>query len=72
MFTVLLLVETGWLSAGVTWLIFFYQSCPVDKAKDFMLGKLIFSSNEISIQNLFQIPYNLMILVPLETLLRPS
>ncbi|OXU21517.1 hypothetical protein TSAR_001968, partial [Trichomalopsis sarcophagae] len=38
---VLLLVEAAWLSAGVTWLTRFYQTCPVDQAKDIMLGLVI-------------------------------
>ncbi|XP_043481702.1 diacylglycerol lipase-alpha isoform X4 [Leptopilina heterotoma] len=38
----LLLVETGWLCAGVTWLAYFYQSCPVDQTKkDIMLALII-------------------------------
>ncbi|XP_076687262.1 inactivation no afterpotential E isoform X1 [Andrena cerasifolii] len=37
----LLLVETGWLCAGVTWIIYYYQSCPVNQLKDIMLGLLI-------------------------------
>lgn len=37
----LLLVEAGWLCAGITWLTRFYQTCPVDQAKDVMLGLVI-------------------------------
>ncbi|XP_015173086.1 PREDICTED: sn1-specific diacylglycerol lipase alpha isoform X5 [Polistes dominula] len=37
----LLLVEAGWLCAGVTWITRFYQSCPVDQVKDVMLGLVI-------------------------------
>ncbi|KAK0167112.1 hypothetical protein PV327_004554 [Microctonus hyperodae] len=38
----LLLIETGWLCAGVTWLIYYYKSCSaVDQAKDVMLGLVI-------------------------------
>ncbi|XP_066600211.1 diacylglycerol lipase-alpha isoform X2 [Prorops nasuta] len=37
----LLLVETGWLCAGVTWLIQYYQACPAKEAKDVMLGLVI-------------------------------
>ncbi|XP_012280956.1 sn1-specific diacylglycerol lipase alpha isoform X1 [Orussus abietinus] len=37
----LLLVETGWLCAGVTWLTFHYQTCPVDQAKEIILGLVI-------------------------------
>lgn len=39
--SVLLLVETGWLCAGITWLAHFYQSCTsIGQVKDVMLGKL--------------------------------
>ncbi|XP_076163450.1 inactivation no afterpotential E isoform X3 [Ptiloglossa arizonensis] len=37
----LLLVETGWLCAGVTWLIHYYQTCPVDQLRDVMLGLVV-------------------------------
>ncbi|XP_017879904.1 sn1-specific diacylglycerol lipase alpha isoform X1 [Ceratina calcarata] len=37
----LLLVETGWLCAGVIWLTHYYQTCPVDRLKDVMLGLVI-------------------------------
>ncbi|XP_025989609.1 diacylglycerol lipase-alpha isoform X2 [Solenopsis invicta] len=37
----LVLVEIGWLCAGVTWLVRYYQTCPVDQAKDVMLGLVI-------------------------------
>ncbi|XP_029668514.1 sn1-specific diacylglycerol lipase alpha isoform X4 [Formica exsecta] len=37
----LVLVETGWLCAGVTWLARYYQTCRVDQAKDVMLGLVI-------------------------------
>ncbi|XP_011633570.1 sn1-specific diacylglycerol lipase alpha isoform X10 [Pogonomyrmex barbatus] len=37
----LVLVETGWLCAGVSWLAHYYQTCPVDQAKDVMLGLVI-------------------------------
>ncbi|XP_076753679.1 inactivation no afterpotential E isoform X3 [Xylocopa sonorina] len=37
----LLLVETGWLCAGVTWLTYYYQTCPVDRIKDIMLGLVV-------------------------------
>ena len=39
LFLVLVLVEIGWLCTGVTWLARYYQTCPVDQAKDVMLGK---------------------------------
>nr|XP_031827604.1 sn1-specific diacylglycerol lipase alpha isoform X1 [Nomia melanderi]XP_031827605.1 sn1-specific diacylglycerol lipase alpha isoform X1 [Nomia melanderi]XP_031827606.1 sn1-specific diacylglycerol lipase alpha isoform X1 [Nomia melanderi]XP_031827607.1 sn1-specific diacylglycerol lipase alpha isoform X1 [Nomia melanderi]XP_031827610.1 sn1-specific diacylglycerol lipase alpha isoform X1 [Nomia melanderi]XP_031827611.1 sn1-specific diacylglycerol lipase alpha isoform X1 [Nomia melanderi] len=37
----LLLVEAGWLCAGVTWLTHYYQSCPVDQVRDVMLGLVV-------------------------------
>ncbi|XP_018355248.1 PREDICTED: sn1-specific diacylglycerol lipase alpha [Trachymyrmex septentrionalis] len=37
----LVLVETGWLCTGITWLARYYQTCPVDQAKDVMLGLVI-------------------------------
>nr|XP_012217034.1 PREDICTED: sn1-specific diacylglycerol lipase alpha isoform X5 [Linepithema humile] len=37
----MVLVEIGWLCAGVTWLARYYQTCPVDQAKDVMLGLVI-------------------------------
>lgn len=41
MILVLVLVETGWLCAGVTWLVHYYQTCLVDQAKDVMLGETL-------------------------------
>ncbi|KYN30642.1 Sn1-specific diacylglycerol lipase alpha [Trachymyrmex septentrionalis] len=35
----LVLVETGWLCTGITWLARYYQTCPVDQAKDVMLAE---------------------------------
>ncbi|XP_015434620.1 PREDICTED: sn1-specific diacylglycerol lipase alpha [Dufourea novaeangliae] len=37
----MLLVETGWLCAGVTWLTHYYQTCPVDQVRDVMLGLVV-------------------------------
>ncbi|XP_071876018.1 inactivation no afterpotential E isoform X2 [Bombus fervidus] len=37
----LLLVETGWLCAGITWLTHFYQSCTIGQVKDVMLGLVV-------------------------------
>ncbi|XP_043282048.1 diacylglycerol lipase-alpha isoform X6 [Venturia canescens] len=37
----LLLVEMGWLCAGVAWLVQYYQTCPVDQAKEVTLGLVI-------------------------------
>lgn len=33
-----MIIEAGWLSAGVTWLIKFYVDCPIDNAKETVLG----------------------------------
>lgn len=44
MLPVLVLVEFGWLGAGLTWLAHYYHICPVDQAKnDVMLGELFVS-----------------------------
>lgn len=40
--TVLLLIETGWLTAGIVWLVKFYSSCNIEKAKETVLGKFFF------------------------------
>ncbi|XP_014475322.1 PREDICTED: sn1-specific diacylglycerol lipase alpha isoform X5 [Dinoponera quadriceps] len=37
----LVLVECGWLGAGLTWLTYYYHICPVDQAKDVMLGLVV-------------------------------
>ncbi|XP_078050990.1 inactivation no afterpotential E isoform X2 [Augochlora pura] len=37
----LMLVETGWLCAGVTWLTHYYQTCPVDQVREVMLGLVV-------------------------------
>ncbi|XP_034190848.1 inactivation no afterpotential E isoform X1 [Osmia lignaria lignaria] len=37
----LMLIETGWLCAGVTWLVRYYQTCPVDRMNDVTLGLVI-------------------------------
>lgn len=37
----LLVVETGWLIAGVVWLTNFYPDCPIDKAKQAVLGLIV-------------------------------
>lgn len=33
-----MLIEAGWLSAGVTWMVKFYVDCPIDNAKEAVLG----------------------------------
>uniref|UniRef100_A0A0C9RC53 Diacylglycerol lipase-alpha n=1 Tax=Fopius arisanus TaxID=64838 RepID=A0A0C9RC53_9HYME len=38
---VLLLLETGWLCAGVTWLVYYYTNCPAAQAKEVILGLVI-------------------------------
>ncbi|XP_012144410.1 inactivation no afterpotential E isoform X4 [Megachile rotundata] len=37
----LMLIETGWLCAGVTWLTHYYQTCPVDRMNDVTLGLVV-------------------------------
>ncbi|CAK9798448.1 Diacylglycerol lipase-alpha [Anthophora plagiata] len=37
----LLVVEAGWLCAGVTWLTHYYQTCPIDQITDVMLGLVV-------------------------------
>lgn len=63
--SVLLLVEIGWLCAGIIWLTHFYQTCPVDRMKDVMLGKfstskLYFKSESYTVKrhNLVQLRAN--------------
>lgn len=34
-------IEAGWLSAGVAWLVRYYLECPVDKAKETVLGMVV-------------------------------
>ncbi|XP_049824553.1 diacylglycerol lipase-alpha isoform X3 [Aethina tumida] len=36
-------VEAGWLSAGVAWLIKYYLDCEIDKAKETVLGMVVFN-----------------------------
>lgn len=38
-----MIIEAGWLSAGIAWLVNYYLDCPVDKAKDTVLGMYIFT-----------------------------
>lgn len=38
-FAVLLLLEAGWLGAGITWLVKFYETCPEVHARKFMLSE---------------------------------
>lgn len=38
-FSGIMLIEAGCLSAGVTWLVKFYIGCPIDRAKETVLGK---------------------------------
>ncbi|XP_015123036.1 sn1-specific diacylglycerol lipase alpha isoform X3 [Diachasma alloeum] len=37
----LLLLETGWLCTGVTWLVYYYTNCPAAQAKEVILGLVI-------------------------------
>ncbi|XP_074029499.1 inactivation no afterpotential E [Leptinotarsa decemlineata] len=38
-----MIVEAGWLSAGIAWLVKFYLDCPIDKAKETVLAMVIFN-----------------------------
>nr|CAH7712239.1 unnamed protein product [Callosobruchus chinensis] len=38
-----MLVEAGWLSLGIAWLVKYYLDCPVDNAKEIVLGMVIFN-----------------------------
>lgn len=37
----IMLIEAGWLSAGITWLVKFYIDCPIDNAKETVLGLVV-------------------------------
>lgn len=37
--TAVMIIESGWLSAGIAWLVNYYIDCPVGKAKDTVLGE---------------------------------
>ncbi|XP_046422858.1 diacylglycerol lipase-alpha isoform X5 [Neodiprion lecontei] len=36
-----MIVEMGWLCAGIAWLVKHYSTCPIDQAKGFILGLVI-------------------------------
>ncbi|KAL3270811.1 hypothetical protein HHI36_021333 [Cryptolaemus montrouzieri] len=36
-----MLIEAGWLGAGVYWLVTYYKTCPIEKAKESVLGLVI-------------------------------
>ncbi|KAK9674916.1 Lipase (class 3), partial [Popillia japonica] len=36
-----LLLDAGWLTAGIVWLVYFYVECPIEKAKHTVLGLII-------------------------------
>ncbi|KAJ8958539.1 hypothetical protein NQ318_002334 [Aromia moschata] len=38
-----MLIEAGWLSAGIAWLVNYYTDCPIDTAKETLLGMVIFN-----------------------------
>ncbi|KAJ8985199.1 hypothetical protein NQ317_018228 [Molorchus minor] len=38
-----MLIEAGWLSAGIAWLVNYYIDCPIDKAKETVLGMVVFN-----------------------------
>lgn len=44
-FSVLMIFETGWLSAGIVWLVNYYGNCPVDTApQGTVVGKYNYSA----------------------------
>nr|XP_022907133.1 sn1-specific diacylglycerol lipase alpha isoform X1 [Onthophagus taurus] len=38
---VLLIIEAGWLAAGIVWSVYFYQDCPMEITKQFTLGLVV-------------------------------
>lgn len=38
-FSVVIILDVVWLSLGIAWLVKFYMTCPVNEAKEIMLGK---------------------------------
>ncbi|XP_045466398.1 diacylglycerol lipase-alpha isoform X2 [Harmonia axyridis] len=40
---VVMLIEGGWLSAGVYWLVTYYKTCQIEIAKEYVLGLIIFN-----------------------------
>ncbi|XP_018570256.1 sn1-specific diacylglycerol lipase alpha isoform X2 [Anoplophora glabripennis] len=38
-----MIIEAGWLSAGIAWLVNYYVDCPIEKAKETVLGMVIFN-----------------------------
>lgn len=38
-----MIIEAGWLSAGVAWLMNYYVDCPVDNAKETVLAMVVFN-----------------------------
>uniref|UniRef100_A0AAR5Q0G7 Diacylglycerol lipase-alpha n=1 Tax=Dendroctonus ponderosae TaxID=77166 RepID=A0AAR5Q0G7_DENPD len=38
-----MIIEAGWLTAGVVWLSNYYVDCPVDKAKETVLAMVVFN-----------------------------
>ncbi|KRT83150.1 hypothetical protein AMK59_3055, partial [Oryctes borbonicus] len=37
----ILLLDAGWLTAGIVWLVYFYVDCPIEKAKHTVLGLIV-------------------------------
>ncbi|CAH1129425.1 unnamed protein product [Ceutorhynchus assimilis] len=38
-----MIIEAGWLSAGIVWLMNYYVDCPVDNAKETVLAMVVFN-----------------------------
>ena len=45
-----MIFEAGWLSAGVAWLMTYYVDCPVENARETVLGE--YKTNQYFFQNL--------------------
>lgn len=39
LFSAVMIIEAGWLSAGIAWLVNYYVDCSIEKAKETVLGK---------------------------------
>ncbi|XP_050302492.1 diacylglycerol lipase-alpha isoform X2 [Anthonomus grandis grandis] len=39
-----MIVEAGWLTAGVLWIVYYYTECPIDNAKEVVLAMVVFNS----------------------------
>lgn len=48
-----MLIEAGWLSAGIAWLVKFYIDCPINNAKETVLGIIVYNRNELDVTDCF-------------------